>query len=184
MLLNLIKAMSFATVPNHGRGTFIEAIYAQNVQPHHKVPVATLLAQLAAADVATIRRNVAFLSSRKPVVDDWGNGIKFTKTDCMLDFFPTLEPWMFLGLFRAAGVDLLHRIATKFSQDPYEYRRGWPDLTLWRGNELRFIEVKAPGDRIQPSQRKVIEEFAGPLELDFTLVEVVAAGDGRPLTPA
>lgn len=91
---------------------------------------------------------------------------------------------MFLGLFRTAGVELLHRIATKFSQDPYECRRGWPDLTLWRGSELRFIEVKAPGDRIQPSQRKVIEEFAGPLKLDFTLVEVLAAREGPQLAPA
>ncbi|GAB60454.1 hypothetical protein RNAN_3478 [Rheinheimera nanhaiensis E407-8] len=43
---------------------------------------------------------------------------------------------------------------------------------MWKGNELRFVEVKAPGDRISKSQRVILEEFAKPLRLDFALVEV------------
>lgn len=175
LILNLIKAMSFTKIPNHHRGTFVEAIYHQNVQPQFKLAVSGLLGQVARADSACIEQNVAFLTSRHPVVEDWGGGITFTNSTCMLDFFPTLEPWMFTSVFQAAGNNLMHRIATKFAEDPYEFRRGWPDLTLWRDSDVRFVEVKAPGDKVQASQKKVIEEFAKPLDLDFTLVEVIDA---------
>jgi hypothetical protein len=96
----------------------------------------------------------------------------------MLDFFPGLEKWMFLELFRVAGPQLLHGIAEIFAKDSYRYRRGWPDLTLWRGRELLFVEVKAPGDNLVDSQKVVAREVAQPLALDFLLLEVLA-GEAR-----
>jgi hypothetical protein len=63
----------------------------------------------------------------------------------------------------------MHRIASKFAQAPYEYRRGWPDITMWKGSELRFVEVKAPGDKLQQSQKTIVNEFAKPLGLNFSL---------------
>ena len=79
---------------------------------------------------------------------------------------------MALELLAVAGVDLLHRIATIFATNPYEYRRGWPDITMWKDGQLRFVEVKAPGDRLGKSQKVIAASFAGPLDLDFSLVEV------------
>ncbi len=79
---------------------------------------------------------------------------------------------MLLELFEVAGVDLLHRIATIFATDPYEFRRGWPDITMWRDGVLRFVEVKAPGDSLGKSQKTIAQHFAVPLGLDFSLVDV------------
>ncbi len=79
---------------------------------------------------------------------------------------------MLLELLTVAGSDLLHRIATIFATNPYEYRRGWPDITMWRDGQLRFVEVKAPGDSLGKSQKVIAQMFAIPLGLDFTLLDV------------
>ncbi|MGH8497256.1 MAG: VRR-NUC domain-containing protein [Methylococcales bacterium] len=90
----------------------------------------------------------------------------------MLDFFPGLERWMFVELLDVAGNKLMHSIANKFIEAPYEYRRGWPDITMWKNGELRFVEVKAPGDKVRDSQKKIITEFSKPLGLSFFLAGV------------
>lgn len=76
---------------------------------------------------------------------------------------------------QVAGHDLLHRIASTFARDPYEYRRGWPDLTVWKDGQLRFVEVKAPGDVLGKSQKTIAATFGAPLGLDFSLAAVVPA---------
>ncbi|MFM9901535.1 MAG: VRR-NUC domain-containing protein [Polaromonas sp.] len=173
LILNLIKSMSFKVVAPRHRATYIEALYAQNVAfAEDRYEKAFLLETLASSDEATIIKNFDFMASSHVVTEGYGGSSSINKTS-MLDFFPGLEQWMFVGLFRAAGTQLIHRIASKFSEDPYEYRRGWPDITMWRDEELRFVEVKAPRDKIQASQKKVIEEFAIPLGLDFWLAEVI-----------
>ncbi len=92
-----------------------------------------------------------------------------------LDFFPHLREWHFLELFEHLGRERLHDIAEVFSRDPYEYRKGWPDLTLWRDGEVVFKEVKAPGDQLHASQRKTIRDVLVPLGYSVTIVDVVHA---------
>lgn len=82
---------------------------------------------------------------------------------------------MLVELFQVAGYDLLHCIASTFARDPYEYRRGWPDLTVWKDGQLRFVEVKAPGDSLGKSQKTIAATFGAPLGLDFSLAAVVPA---------
>ncbi len=44
---------------------------------------------------------------------------------------------------------------------------------MWRERQLRFVEVKAPGDSLGKSQKVIAQTFAVPLGLDFTLLDVV-----------
>ncbi len=72
-----------------------------------------------------------------------------------------------LPLYKVLGRKSLVKIAEKFKKDPYEYRKGWPDLTLWKDDKLIFCEVKGPNDRILNSQRTIIDDFFHELQLDF-----------------
>jgi hypothetical protein len=172
LLLNLIKAMSFKSVAPRNRATYIEALYAHNVAfAEDRFPVEEMLAQVAISDRHVIERNFELMASREVLAVQY-EGFSSTSSTSMLDFFPGLERWMFVELLEVAGNALLHSIASKFSQSPYEYRRGWPDITMWKNGELRFIEVKSPGDRLYESQRVIVNEFAKPLGLNFSLAGV------------
>lgn len=173
LLLNLIKCMSFPELPLHHRLTYVEAIYAQNIAfESEKVSVSRLLNALPRATPEQIQRNFALMLDRGPFVTKRGP-ITSTSTGSVIDYFPGLEPWMLAELFQTAGPELLHRIAATFARDPYEFRRGWPDLTVWKDGHLRFVEVKAPGDSLGKSQKTIATAFAAPLDLDFSLAAVV-----------
>lgn len=173
LLLNLIKAMSFKEVPHRNRATYIEALYLQNVAfEEDRFAPATLLEQVLLADTETVVKNFDVMAYREMTVERYA-GIRSSESTSMLDFFPGLERWMFVELLAVAGNTLLHAIASKFAENPYEYRRGWPDITMWRGRELRFVEVKGPGDRLHQSQKTIVAEFAKPLGLHFTLASVL-----------
>jgi hypothetical protein len=177
LLLNLIKCMSFADLPLHHRLSYVEAIYAQNIAfENEKVPVKRLLGALLQATPAQVQRNFALMLDRGPFTTA-RSGVTSTSTGSVLDYFPGLESWMLLELLDVAGHDLLHRIASVFARDPYEFRRGWPDVTMWKEGRLRFVEVKAPGDKLGASQKTIAANFAGPLGLDFWLAGVVKAGE-------
>ncbi|MHA1528005.1 MAG: VRR-NUC domain-containing protein [Alphaproteobacteria bacterium] len=102
-----------------------------------------------------------------------GYGGFSSSTLCMLDFFSDIREHHFTGLFQVLGPDVLSKITEIFATDPYEYRKGWPDLTLWKGEKVVFKEVKAPGDRLHKSQRKTISEVLIPLGFEVTIVDVV-----------
>jgi hypothetical protein len=173
LLLNLIKAMSFKSLDLRNRATYIEALYAQNVAfEEDRFDRASLLKQVLTADQQMVEKNFEVMASRETLVVKNG-GFTSSSSTSMLDFFPGLERWMFVELLAAAGNALLYKIASKFAEAPYEYRRGWPDITMWRADELRFVEVKGPGDRLHDSQKKIIAEFAKPMGLHFTLASVL-----------
>ncbi|MFC4621467.1 VRR-NUC domain-containing protein [Comamonas nitrativorans] len=161
LILNLIKAMSFEQIAPRNRSTCIEALYAQNVAfDEDRFSPEELLNNVAKADARTIERNFDLMASRENI-------------SYKLDYFPGLERWMFIELFKVTGNELIYNIASKFIQAPYEYRRGWPDLTIWRDNELKFVEVKAPRDKLQNSQKVIIKNFAKPFGLNFVLAGVI-----------
>lgn len=177
LLLNLIKCMSFPVLPERHRMTYIEAIYAQNIAFNEgRVPVAYLLDALQRATPEQVKRNFASMLPPPPPgpLRRLFNGTPPARSS-VLDYFPELETWMLLELLQVAGHDLLLRIASTFANDPYEYRKGWPDITMWKDGQLRFVEVKAPGDALGKSQRTIASTFAGPLGLDFSLAAVTVA---------
>ena len=82
---------------------------------------------------------------------------------------------MFIELFEVLGKASLLEIARRFGTDPYAYRNGWADLTIWRDDELRWIEVKARGDALHKSQRKLIKDILLPCGLNYSLADVYEA---------
>jgi hypothetical protein len=160
LILSLIKAASFPEIPSPDSSTFIEAIYAQNVWPEErKCKKEWLLRNILAADPARIAAN--FLAMTSPPAGH------------TLVFFPTLTLSKMLGLHAALGNERLHAIARLFAKDPYMQRSGWPDLTLWRGQDVVFKEVKAPGDKLQGTQERIITTILRPLGYDVELVDII-----------
>ena len=72
------------------------------------------------------------------------------------------------GLFTALGAERLGDIAEIFAQCSYDLRAGWPDLTLWREGQVRFVEVKSPSDQTHASQALLISKILVPLGFDTT----------------
>ena len=163
LILNLIKAMSFPKLDTRNKSTCIEALYAQNVAfDEDRFDVPWLLGNVKSANDRRIRDNFRTMSS--------GTG--------ELEWFPTLEEWMFIDLYVALGNSKIHDIAEVFSKEPYQYRSGWPDLTIWKDGEVKFIEVKAHGDNIHKNQRIIIKDVIKPLELNFEILDVQAIPGG------
>ncbi len=166
LMLNLIKAAAFPDLPERLRATYTEALFSGNMTPRDQRPLDELLARILAADSAQVTRVFRLMAAPRPQI-----GLE----NSMLDFFPHLREWHFTELFENLGRARLHDIACAFGADSYEYRKGWPDLTLWRDGEVIFKEVKAPGDRLHASQRKTIRDILLPLGYRVAIVDVVPA---------
>ena len=166
LILNLIKAMSFEKIAPRHCNTYIEALYAQNVAfEEDRFETKVLLRNLRSATPRRVIRNFNRMVGWDPVRLRFG-----TK----LAFFPNVKRSHVFGLMCALGTEAIFEVAEIFARDPYEYRKGWPDLTLWRGTEVAFKEIKAPGDALRTSQRKIIREVLVPLKLDVSVVDVGA----------
>jgi hypothetical protein len=159
LILSLIKAASLPEIKGRSRDIFVEALYAQNVCfEEDKFTKAWLLENILMADAVRIESNFQSMTSPPAQV---------------LRFYPTVTLSKILGLYSALGNERLHAIARIFAQDPYTQRSGWPDLTLWRGQDVVFKEVKAPGDKLQGSQERIITSILRPLGYDVELVEII-----------
>ncbi len=80
-----------------------------------------------------------------------------------------------LGIWQSlVATGTLEQTRRKLTTRPYDYRAGWPDLTLYRQNELLLVEVKTTNDRFHESQLRIIEDFIIPLSPAFKVVKVVA----------
>jgi len=88
-------------------------------------------------------------------------------------FYPRVTLSFLLALWEALGPARLAAIARVFLRKPYDFRAGWPDLTLVSGSRLRFVEVKTSGLLIE-SQTRIVEAFGKPLQLNFAIAHVTA----------
>jgi hypothetical protein len=122
--------------------------------------VATLVANVANADMPRIMRNWEI--------------IRATAGDSPA-YYPAVRREHVVGLFQSLGAARLADIARLFATAPYDLRAGWPDLTIWRGDAVRFAEVKSPGDSLQPSQARLVSALLVPLGFDTVLAEVSVA---------
>jgi len=86
--------------------------------------------------------------------------------------YPRVRLEFVLALWKTLGAARLAEIARIFVSKPYDYRAGWPDLTLFGDDSLRFVEVKTT-DLLHKSQLRVLEMFAKPLALNFSVAHVI-----------
>lgn len=160
LILTLIKAASFKALPVRHADTFIEALYAKNVAfPEDRFEHSDLLAAIEQAELEQMERNWSIIAASAG------------DTPC---FYPRVQRDHVIGLFNCLGVERLRSIAEVFATAAYDLRAGWPDLTLWRNEEVRFVEVKAPGDSMHSSQARLISTVLVPLGLRVGLTEVRA----------
>ena len=85
--------------------------------------------------------------------------------------YPNLSSECCVALFDAIDRQLFVEVARKFSEDPYTYRSGWPDLIIVKGKEVKFIEVKTT-DKLHKSQLVTIPAFRNILPYEFSVCRV------------
>ena len=85
--------------------------------------------------------------------------------------FPGLNEQLIDGAYSAIGVERLVRILDLLLENPYLYRKGWPDLAVFRGEEIRFVEVKS-GDRLHMSQLITMPSAQLATGLPFSVLSV------------
>ena len=179
LILNLIKAASFKLIPIRQRLSVVEALYAKNVSFQEDVYESEFMLQnIIDSNIDQISNNFRIMvekieyGRRRPKSPE--ESVEFYyNSQSVLDMFPDLTETLFRELYSTLGAERLHSVARIFSIDPYEYRKGWPDLIIWKGDLLRFVEVKAPNDSIRPSQKKIILDILKPLDFDITILDVV-----------
>lgn len=86
--------------------------------------------------------------------------------------YPYLSIEFASKLFDAIGKETFVNILAKLAEEPYTYRNGWPDLTLVKGKEVLFIEVKTT-DKLHESQLITIPEMRTILPSEFKVCKVV-----------
>jgi len=65
--------------------------------------------------------------------------------------YPDLTESCIGALFTAIGPKRLRKIAEAIAENPYQYRAGWPDLTLSKDDKMLWAEVKTT-DKLHMSQ--------------------------------
>lgn len=161
LILTLLKAASFEALSERNADTFVEALYAQNVAFDEDLfDPDKLIATVLRAPLRQIEKNWRIISASAGDTPA---------------FYPRVRWSHVHGLYQHLGMERLAAIARIFASAPYDFRAGWPDLTLWRQGEVRFVEVKAPGDQLHASQSRLISRLLVPLELNAGIAEIVAA---------
>jgi len=159
LILTLLKAASFSTLSPRNADTFVEALYAQNVAfDEDRFDPDAMIRDIERASLDQIERNWRIIAA--------------TAGDTPA-YYPRVRWHQVEGLYQHLGMARLAEIARIFSTAPYDFRAGWPDLTLWRDDEVRFVEVKAPGDQLHASQSRLITRLLVPLGFRTGLAEVV-----------
>ena len=67
------------------------------------------------------------------------------------EYYPGLTAGIISSLFAAIGAERLAQITAAIMENPYSYRAGWPDLTMEKGSEMLWLEIKTT-DRLHMSQ--------------------------------
>lgn len=88
------------------------------------------------------------------------------------DSYPRVRADFVCRLAETIPVELRARMLRTYLLKPYDYRAGWPDLTVLDGNDLSFIEVKTT-DRFHGSQLRFANEVAATLGLRCKVVQVI-----------
>ncbi|EDW6923691.1 VRR-NUC domain-containing protein [Salmonella enterica] len=76
-------------------------------------------------------------------------------SDFIRHIYPSLSIRTGEVMFDTVGREKLFELAKVFAANPYQYRSGWPDLTLIRDKSIKFVEVKTT-DNLHKSQLTTI----------------------------
>jgi hypothetical protein len=79
------------------------------------------------------------------------NARRLTRHFRSVGLYPKVQAAFVRDLFASLGPLRWTEVADAMFDEPYEYRKGWPDLTVIDAGRPRFVEVKAR-DRLHASQ--------------------------------
>jgi hypothetical protein len=99
------------------------------------------------------------------------------------EYYPRVRTEFVCKLWKVLGAERLAEITRIFLTRPYDYRSGWPDLTLINDRQLRFVEVKT-SDLLHRNQFRILETFGKPLGLKFSVAQIVASVGQPQITQA
>lgn len=86
--------------------------------------------------------------------------------------YPRVSLSFAIGLFDMLGNTRLQQITAIFARLPYDYRSGWPDLTVLGSGGVRFVEVKTT-DILHESQIRFAHELAHPLAFRCSVLQLL-----------
>jgi hypothetical protein len=188
IVLSLIKAASFLELPPRHHSTYVEAIYSDNIafinvrELNIKMGLDPDTPASPSVEAFNSRQRAGLISQSEMIANILtaseqriSNNFKIMTGpgSHTLSFFPTLTLENVLGLYAALGNQRLSQIAEVFGTAPYILRSGWPDLTLWKGSEVVFKEIKSPRDYPRDNQINTIESLVLPFGFDVEFVSVV-----------
>ena len=196
LILELIKATSFPCPTRHEQYMAVESLYYFSTKEKNELiaehgrengliyweinrnrlgKVGSLLTNIRNSNARRLRRTIEVMIGGS--LPPW----PFSTRRSPLHF-PLLAPtrpylllkaWHLLEAYKVLGPLRLAEIAEVFARDPYTYRAGWPDVTMWRKGTIEFKEIKAPDDKLQESQKKTIGDILIPLGFSVAVVNVV-----------
>jgi len=85
--------------------------------------------------------------------------------------YPDLSTAFASAMYDAIDTNIFIKIAKQFAEDPYTYRKGWPDLTLVKDKEVLFIEIKT-NDKLHESQLITIPIMSKILPFRFSICKI------------
>jgi uncharacterized protein (UPF0262 family) len=103
-----------------------------------------------------------FISNFNEIISE--SFIAYTHPELSLEFA--------IAIYDALDANCFISIANKLSENPYEYRNGWPDLTLIKGSNVLFIEVKVR-DKLHESQIITIPEIQKIVPASFCICKLL-----------
>lgn len=73
-----------------------------------------------------------------------------------------------IDLWKSIGKERFRKMLEfMFEEETYAYSSGWPDLTLVKGSQHLFIEVKSLSDKFHASQIRTYKKFGKQLSLPW-----------------
>lgn len=88
--------------------------------------------------------------------------------------YPRVSQDFLFVLANVVETDFLAQVAAVFMKNPYDYRSGWPDITVVEAKGISFVEVKTT-DQFHSSQLRFANEVANPLGFACCTVQLKPA---------
>lgn len=85
--------------------------------------------------------------------------------------YPDLSIEFAGAIFDAIDSKIFINLANKIGDDPYSLRSGWPDLTIVKGIDVQFVEVKTT-DKLHLSQLNTIPLIRKILPYKFRVIKL------------
>jgi len=87
------------------------------------------------------------------------------------EWYPGLDENIIRGIYESLGRHKIINIFKVFKNSPYEYRKGWPDLTLFKDKEIIFVEVKTT-DKLSDSQLLTMFDMQKATSAKFSVLRI------------